>query len=96
MFYLFLSFSLSIILLSVKYFWLMSCKEYAHVHELILLCSWGRYVVDAADRDSIPISRTELHDLVNKPTLTGIALLVLGNKIDKSEALSKEALVDQL
>ncbi|XP_022894203.1 ADP-ribosylation factor-like protein 8c isoform X1 [Olea europaea var. sylvestris] len=54
------------------------------------------YVVDAADRDSIPISRTELHDLVNKPTLTGIALLVLGNKIDKSEALSKEALVDQL
>lgn len=54
------------------------------------------YVVDAADRDSIPISRSELHDLVNKPTLTGIALLVLGNKIDKSEALSKEALVAQL
>ncbi|KAL2528141.1 ADP-ribosylation factor-like A1A [Forsythia ovata] len=54
------------------------------------------YVVDAADRDSIPISRSELHDLVNKPTLTGIPLLVIGNKIDKSEALSKEALVDQL
>ncbi|KAL2504462.1 ADP-ribosylation factor-like A1A [Abeliophyllum distichum] len=54
------------------------------------------YVVDAADRDSIPISRSELHDLVNKPTLTGIPLLVIGNKIDKSEALSKEALVNQL
>ncbi|KAJ7964469.1 putative ADP-ribosylation factor [Quillaja saponaria] len=54
------------------------------------------YVVDAADRDSIPISRSELHDLLTKPSLSGIPLLVLGNKIDKSEALSKQALVDQL
>jgi len=55
-----------------------------------------RYVVDAADRDSVPISRSELHDLLTKPSLGGIPLLVLGNKIDKSEALSKQALVDQL
>lgn len=55
-----------------------------------------RYVVDAADRDSIPISRSELFDLLTKPSLSGIPLLVLGNKIDKSEALSKQALVDQL
>ncbi|MBA0553322.1 hypothetical protein Golob_012512, partial [Gossypium lobatum] len=54
------------------------------------------YVVDAADRDGVPISRTELHDLLTKPSLSGIPLLVLGNKIDKSEALSKQALVDQL
>lgn len=54
------------------------------------------YVVDAADRDSVPISRSELHDLLTKPSLSGIPLLVLGNKIDKSEALSKQALVDQL
>ncbi|CAK9145428.1 unnamed protein product [Ilex paraguariensis] len=54
------------------------------------------YVVDAADRDSVPISRSELHDLLNKPSLSEIPLLVLGNKIDKSEALSKQALVDQL
>lgn len=54
------------------------------------------YVVDAADRDSVPISRSELHDLLMKPSLSGIPLLVLGNKIDKSEALSKQALVDQL
>ncbi|KAE8696873.1 ADP-ribosylation factor-like protein 8B [Hibiscus syriacus] len=54
------------------------------------------YVVDAADRDSVPISRTELHDLLTKPSLSGIHLLVLGDKIDKSEALSKQALVDQL
>ncbi|CAA6658649.1 unnamed protein product [Spirodela intermedia] len=54
------------------------------------------YVVDAADRDSIPVSRSELHDLLTRPSLNGIPLLVLGNKIDKSEALSMQALVDQL
>ncbi|XP_062220204.1 ADP-ribosylation factor-like protein 8c isoform X1 [Phragmites australis] len=54
------------------------------------------YVVDAADRDSVPIAKSELHDLLTKQSLTGIPLLVLGNKIDKSEALSKQALVDQL
>ncbi|GMH19394.1 hypothetical protein Nepgr_021235 [Nepenthes gracilis] len=54
------------------------------------------YVVDAADRDSVPISRSELHDLLAKPSLNGIPLLVLGNKIDKSEALSQQVLTDQL
>uniref|UniRef100_A0A0D3BZH4 Uncharacterized protein n=1 Tax=Brassica oleracea var. oleracea TaxID=109376 RepID=A0A0D3BZH4_BRAOL len=54
------------------------------------------YVIDAADRDSVPISRSELHDLLTKSSLNGIPLLILGNKIDKSEALSKPALVDQL
>lgn len=60
---------------------------------LVIYC---RYVIDAADRDSVPISRSELHDLLTKPSLNGIPLLILGNKIDKSEALSKQALVDQL
>ncbi|KAI5076406.1 hypothetical protein GOP47_0008471 [Adiantum capillus-veneris] len=55
------------------------------------------YVVDAADRESIPISKSELHDLLSKPSLNGIPLLVLGNKIDKQpEALSKQALIDQM
>ncbi|KAH7859559.1 hypothetical protein Vadar_002559 [Vaccinium darrowii] len=54
------------------------------------------YVVDAADRDSVPISRSELHELLTKPSISGIPLLVLGNKIDKSEAISKQALMDQL
>lgn len=56
----------------------------------------GSYVVDAADRDNIAISRNELHDLLNKPSLDGIPLLVLGNKIDKPEAVSKQALIDQM
>ncbi|CAM6085672.1 unnamed protein product [Calypogeia fissa] len=54
------------------------------------------YVVDAADRDTISISKRELHDLLSKPSLNGIPLLVLGNKIDKPDALSKQALVDQM
>ncbi|KAJ0500048.1 putative small GTP-binding protein [Helianthus annuus] len=54
------------------------------------------YVVDAADHDNLSISKGELHDLLSKPALTGIPLLVLGNKIDKAGALSKQALTDQM
>lgn len=59
----------------------------------LLLCS---YVVDAADHDNLSISKSELHDLLNKPSLRGIPLLVLGNKIDKPGALSKQALTDEM
>jgi ADP-ribosylation factor-like protein 8 len=61
-----------------------------------LFLYFDRYVVDAADRDTISISKSELHDLLSKPSLNGIPLLVLGNKIDKPDALSKQALVDQM
>ncbi|XP_052192621.1 ADP-ribosylation factor-like protein 8a isoform X2 [Diospyros lotus] len=54
------------------------------------------YVVDAADMDNLPISRRELHDLLSKPSLSGIPLLVLGNKVDKAEALDKQSLTDQM
>lgn len=39
-----------------------------------------RYVVDSADPDSIAVSKTELHELLAKPALEGIPVLVLGNK----------------
>ncbi|KAA3457681.1 ADP-ribosylation factor-like protein 8A isoform X2 [Gossypium australe] len=54
------------------------------------------YVVDAADPDNLSISRSELHDLLSKPSLSGIPLLLLGNKIDKPEALSKQALTEDM
>ncbi|RVW57374.1 ADP-ribosylation factor-like protein 8a [Vitis vinifera] len=54
------------------------------------------YVVDAADPDNIGISKSELHDLLSKPSLNGIPLLVLGNKIDKPGALSKHALTEEM
>lgn len=59
----------------------------------ILSC---RYVVDAADRDNLPTSRSELHDLLSKPSLSGIPLLVLGNKIDKPETMSKQGFTDEM
>ncbi|GBG86745.1 hypothetical protein CBR_g41810 [Chara braunii] len=54
------------------------------------------YVVDAADHDNIPIARNELHDLLSKPSLAGIPLLVLGNKIDMAGALQKNELCEQM
>ncbi|GFY89511.1 ADP-ribosylation factor-like A1D [Actinidia rufa] len=54
------------------------------------------YVVDAANQDNLSVSRSELHDLLSKPSLSGIPLLVLGNKIDKPEALTKQALTHQI
>lgn len=52
--------------------------------------------MDAADHDNLSISKSELHDLLTKQSLSGIPLLVLGNKIDKPGALSKEELMDQM
>ena len=53
-------------------------------------------MVDAADAENIPISCNELHDLLSKPSLAGIPLLVLGNKGDKPEAVKKDALVEAM
>lgn len=54
------------------------------------------YVVDAADADNIPVARNELHDLISKPALIGIPLLVLGNKNDLPSALTADELIDKL
>jgi len=54
------------------------------------------YVVDAADCDNLDIAKTELQDLLSKPTLSSIPLLVLGNKNDLPQALSVNELIDRL
>jgi ADP-ribosylation factor-like protein 8 len=54
------------------------------------------FVVDAADKDAIPVAKEELHALLSKPTLDSIPLLVLGNKSDLSNKLSVDELIDQL
>jgi len=41
-------------------------------------------------------ARNELHELLAKPSLTGIPLLVLGNKNDLPTALSTNELIDRL
>lgn len=54
------------------------------------------FVVDSADMDSIEASKKELHELLSKPSLEGIPLLVLGNKNDLPGALSTTELIDKL
>ena len=54
------------------------------------------YVVDAADHDNLDSARLELAELLSKPSLQGIPLLVLGNKNDLPGALSTTDLIDRL
>ena len=55
-----------------------------------------RYVVDAADAERIPESKEELFELLDRPVLAGIPLLVLGNKNDLPEAITVEKLIDEM
>ena len=55
-----------------------------------------RYVVDSADQDNIAVSKTELLELLQKPALEGIPVLVLGNKNDLPEAATVDELIEKL
>jgi signal recognition particle receptor subunit beta len=54
------------------------------------------FVVDSADLDGIDAARGELANLLSRPSLTGIPLLVLGNKNDLPESLSANELIERL
>lgn len=54
------------------------------------------FVVDAADTAKLDMARNELRNLLEKPQLAGIPVLVLGNKNDLDAALTAEELVDRL
>lgn len=54
------------------------------------------YVVDAADHARIQESASLLKDLMERPTLQNVPLLVLGNKNDLAEALDTRALRAQM
>mmetsp|Transcript_12655 Transcript_12655/g.21438 ORF Transcript_12655/g.21438 Transcript_12655/m.21438 type:complete len:186 (+) Transcript_12655:144-701(+) len=54
------------------------------------------YVVDAADPDKFESAKKELHDLMAKPPLANIPLLVLANKNDLPEAIGVEDVIDKL
>jgi ADP-ribosylation factor-like protein 8 len=55
-----------------------------------------RYVVDAADHEKFETTKKELHDLLSKPPLSRIPLLVVGNKNDLPEAVGQEQLTEIL
>ncbi|XP_041748688.1 ADP-ribosylation factor-like protein 8B-A isoform X1 [Coregonus clupeaformis] len=54
------------------------------------------YMVDAADHEKVEASRNELHNLLDKPPLQGIPVLVLGNKRDLPSALDEKQLIEKL
>lgn len=54
------------------------------------------YMVDAADHEKIEASRNELHNLLDKPQLAGIPVLVLGNKRDIVAALDEKELIEKM
>eukprot|EP00998_Keelungia_sp_KM082_P008763 NODE_4946_length_737_cov_39.577049_g4923_i0.p1 GENE.NODE_4946_length_737_cov_39.577049_g4923_i0~~NODE_4946_length_737_cov_39.577049_g4923_i0.p1 ORF type:complete len:211 (-),score=55.41 NODE_4946_length_737_cov_39.577049_g4923_i0:105-671(-) len=54
------------------------------------------YVVDSADSNSLGAATTELHELLGKPALAGIPLLVLGNKNDLPNALKVADLIEAM
>ncbi|CAG5980207.1 ADP-ribosylation factor-like protein 8B-A [Menidia menidia] len=54
------------------------------------------YMVDAADREKVEASRNELHNLLDKPQLQGIPVLVLGNKRDLPSALDEKQLIEKM
>ncbi|PAA84149.1 hypothetical protein BOX15_Mlig020388g3 [Macrostomum lignano] len=54
------------------------------------------YMVDAADADKLEAARNELHNLLDKPQLQGIPVLVLGNKRDLQGSLNERQLIERL
>ncbi|EDV28987.1 uncharacterized protein TRIADDRAFT_19675 [Trichoplax adhaerens] len=54
------------------------------------------FMVDAADSDKIEAARNELHNLLDKPQLTGTPILVLGNKRDLPNSLDEKDLINRL
>ena len=52
--------------------------------------------MDAADKEAMLVAKEELHALLNKPTVEGIPLLILGNKSDLPGKLSVDDLIEVL
>ncbi|KAF8917078.1 ADP-ribosylation factor family-domain-containing protein, partial [Mucidula mucida] len=54
------------------------------------------FVVDAADQEKFNSARFELHQLLAQQTLTGVPLLVLGNKNDVEGSASVKDIIKEL
>lgn len=54
------------------------------------------FMVDSADHEKIEAARNELHNLLEKPQLQGIPVLVLGNKRDLPGALDENGIIQRM
>eukprot|EP01126_Amoeba_proteus_P000239 TRINITY_DN1007_c0_g1_i1.p1 TRINITY_DN1007_c0_g1~~TRINITY_DN1007_c0_g1_i1.p1 ORF type:complete len:137 (+),score=25.38 TRINITY_DN1007_c0_g1_i1:476-886(+) len=54
------------------------------------------FVVDGVDQEKFEAASKELHELISKPQLQSIPLLVLGNKNDLPECVSAKELIQLL
>lgn len=75
-----------------------SCMFEPCTHPVIRIANgWiVRFIVDSADTASLDIARGELHNLLQKPILDGIPLLVLGNKSDLPEKIGVDELIESM
>ena len=54
------------------------------------------FVVDATDRDAMPVAKDELHSLLMHETLHGTPLLVLANKSDLRQRMTVDEVIEAL
>lgn len=54
------------------------------------------FMVDAADEEKLDAARIELLQLLDKPQLESIPVLVLGNKKDLPNALDERELIERM
>ena len=54
------------------------------------------FMVDAADHEKLDAAKQEFSNLLEKPQLQGIPVLVLGNKRDLPNALEVQELIQRL
>lgn len=67
-----------------------SWDTYCSVGDVII------YVVDASDKDRLEEAKNELASLLEKDSLRGIPLLVLGNKNDLNDCLNEEEIIEKM
>jgi len=53
-------------------------------------------MVDAADHNNLELATNELFALLDKPTMAGIPVLVLGNKCDLPTAADEKQLTEKM
>ncbi len=61
----------------------------------LFFCS-NSFMVDAADHEKLDAAKQEFSNLLEKPQLQGIPVLVLGNKRDLPNALEVQELIQRL